>query len=503
MNDVIERVKVSCTRRNLFAAGLLVLALAVTAGLVMQSVVIAASTASANRDQAIASAQQTSKAFTAVTKEVTPAVVFIKATKQQVMTGNMQQFGDLQGQFPEEMLKRFFGDSLPQMQMPRQPQPMVGQGSGFIISKDGYILTNNHVAGEASKLEVTLSDGRVLSAKLIGTDARTDVAIIKVDADNLPMLPMGDSDKIEVGEWVLAIGSPFGLSGTVTSGIVSAKGRNSMGITDYEDFLQTDAAINPGNSGGPLVNLQGEAIGINTAIMSRSGGYNGIGFAIPMNMAKDICDQLIKNGSVVRGYLGVMIQPLTTELAQSFQVSDTQGVLIGDVTPDGPAAKAGLQRGDVVVQLDGKPVEDITSFRNHVALIKPGTDANLAVMRNGKQEEVVVKVGTLPDQEVATAHAEGSVQSLGLSVQTLTEQLADKLGVDAASGVVITQVVPGSVADSQGLRPGMVIKQVDKEPVKNASQFTDLLKGSKDTTSHLLLVQDGEYTRYVVLKVEK
>ena len=248
MNEVIERVKVSCTRRNLFAAGLLVLALAVTAGLVMQSVVIAASTASANRDQAIASAQQTSKAFTAVTKEVTPAVVFIKATKQQVMTGNMQQFGDLQGQFPEEMLKRFFGDSLPQMQMPRQPQPMVGQGSGFIISKDGYILTNNHVAGEASKLEVTLSDGRVLSAKLIGTDARTDVAIIKVNADNLPMLPMGDSDKIEVGEWVLAIGSPFGLSGTVTSGIVSAKGRNSMGITDYEDFLQTDAAINPGNS---------------------------------------------------------------------------------------------------------------------------------------------------------------------------------------------------------------------------------------------------------------
>ena len=204
---------------------------------------------------------------------------------------------------------------------------------------------------------------------------------------NLPMLAMGDSDKIEVGEWVLAVGSPFGLTGTVTSGIVSAKGRDSMGITDYENFIQTDAAINPGNSGGPLVNMQGEAVGINTAIMSRSGGYNGIGFAIPMNMAKSICAQLIENGSVTRGFLGVVIQPFTPELAKSFQLESTAGVLIGDVGSDGPAAKAGLQRGDVVVKLDGKPVENITAFRNRIALVKPGTEVKLDVMRDGERRD--------------------------------------------------------------------------------------------------------------------
>jgi serine protease Do len=457
-----------------------------------------------SQNQAVSSAIQMGKAFTSVTKKVEPAVVFIKATKEQKMTSNMQQFGDLHGQMPDDFLKRFFGDNVPQFEMPQRQRPMVGQGSGFIISQDGYILTNNHVAGGADKLEVKLNDGRTFTAKLVGTDPHTDVAVIKIDAKNLPVLPMGNSDKIEPGEWVLAIGSPFGLTGTVTSGIVSATGRSGMGITDYEDFIQTDAAINPGNSGGPLVNLQGQAIGINTAILSRSGAYNGIGFAIPMNMAKSVVEQLIEKGSVTRGYLGVMIQPLTPELAKTFKVPDTHGVLIGDVTADGPGAKAGLQRGDVIVELDGKPIEDLTLFRNEVAMVQPGSKAKLTVMRDGQRKDFVVTVGTLPDQGVAKAESSNSTdQKLGLSVQTLNEQLAEKLGVKADSGVVITQVVPGSEADNQGLEAGMVVKQVDHQKVKTAEDFTKAVKASQKSGSVLLLVQQGEFTRFVVLKFEK
>ena len=501
MNQVLKGAKVCCTKRNLLLLGLLVLATVATASLIAQRSVVADT-----QDPAVASAIEIGKGFTVVTKRVEPAVVFIKATKQQLMSNNMRGFGDMQGQIPEEFLRRFFGDNMPHMQMPQQPpqsQPMVGQGSGFIISEDGYILTNNHVVGGADKLEVKLSDGRALVAKLVGTDAHTDVAVIKVDAKKLPVIPLGDSDKLEPGEWVLAIGSPFGLTGTVTSGIVSATGRSSMGITDYENFIQTDAAINPGNSGGPLVNLEGEAIGINTAILSRSGGYNGIGFAIPVSMAKSIVTQLIERGSVTRGYLGVMIQQLTPELAQSFKIPDSQGVLIGDVSADGPGAAAGLQSGDVVVKLDGQPVEDLTTFRNQVALIKPDTKATLTVIRGGESKEIVVTVGTLPDQDVTSVQNSSSTSSLGLAVQTLDPQLADKLGVKADSGVVITQVQPGSEADNQGLQSGMIIKQVDHVQVKNAKEFAEAVKAGKEAGSVLLLVQQGEHTRFVVLKLEK
>jgi serine protease Do len=480
-------------------AGTVCLVVALVGSLMFQGAVIAET-----QDRAIASVMETGKAFTAVTKRVSPAVVFIKATKQSVPAGNMQGFGDLRGQIPDELFERFFGDRLPPMQGPQQPQPRVGQGSGFIISEDGYILTNNHVVGQADRLDVTLHDGRVFEAKLIGTDKHTDVAIIKIEGDDLPMLAMGDSDEIEVGEWVLAVGSPFGLSGTVTSGIVSAKGRNSMGITDYEDFIQTDAAINPGNSGGPLVNMRGEAIGINTAIVSRSGGYNGIGFAIPMNMAREICDQLMENGSVTRGFLGVIIQPLTSELATSFNLDSDKGVLIGDVNEDGPAGRAGLQRGDVVVELNGKPVEDMTTFRNRVAMIEPGKKAELEVVRDGKRQTISVKVGKLESTSMVAAKSSNAVEKqLGLSVQTLDKQLAEKLGVEGEQGVVITNVAPGSEASRQGLRPGMVIKEVNHKSVKDASQFAELVEASEDGSSLLLLVQHDEHTRFVVLKVEK
>ncbi len=497
MSKMMRAARARCTRRNLAVFGTLTLIAALVGGLTLQRSVVAET-----QDQAVANVIETGKAFTAVTKNVSPAVVFIKATRQSVPTGNVQGFGDLQGQIPDELLKRFFGDAVPRM-APRdfgQSQPVVGQGSGFIISEDGYILTNNHVVGDADRLEVTLNGGTVYPARLIGTDKHTDVAIIKVDAKKLPVLPLGDSDKIEVGEWVLALGSPFGLAGTVTSGIVSAKGRDSMGITDYEEFIQTDAAINPGNSGGPLVNMHGEAIGINTAIISRSGGYNGIGFAIPMNLAHSICDQLIEHGSVTRGFLGVMVQPMTPALAASFKLDSKQGVLIGDVDAHGPAGKSGLQRGDVIVKLNGKVVESLSSFRNKIAAIEPGAKAKLEVMRGGKSQAITVQVGRLDSDEVANTTSSGAMEGLGLSVQTIDAQLAEKLRTQEERGVVITQVQPGSVAAEAGLRPGMLVMEVDHQQVSNARQFAQLVKAHEQDGSLLLLVQQDQHTRYVVLK---
>ena len=487
MTNAIRKFSDRTPRRAFAAVALLVIAVSTTAGVFLQGHATAES-----QDRHIATATETAKAFTAVTKSVAPAVVFIKATKQTVTTGNMMpDMNGLQGQIPDEMLRRFFGDRLPQSPMPRHSQPMVGEGSGFLISKDGYILTNNHVVGGANKLEVTLHDGRKMEAKAVGTDERTDVALIKIEGQELPVLPMGDSDAIEVGEWVLAIGSPFGLTGTVTSGIISAKGRDGMGITDYENFLQTDAAINPGNSGGPLVNLQGQAVGINTAIISRSGGYNGIGFAIPMNMAKQICDQLMEHGSVTRGYLGVMIQPLTAELAKSFGLGDVTGVLVGDVSGDGPAARIGLQRGDVIVKFNGEAVKDTTSFRNRVAMVKPETSVNLEVLRDGQSKSFALQVGKLPETDAVAAIENQSVQSWGLTVQSLDPQLAEKLGVESTQGVVVTQVDPNSVAASAGIQPGMVIKEVNRKAVTNAREFDEAAKAAQDSDSLLLLVQTG------------
>ena len=307
------------------------------------------------------------KTFASVAKRVSPAVVFVKVEKVVESQPNVQFFAPFGGDNPfgDDFLQRFFGTPSPQeqprqfRQIPRQHQRIVGQGSGFIISPDGYIMTNNHVVGDADKVTVKLEDGREFIAKTVGTDPHTDVALIKIDAKNLPVLALGNSDALEVGEWVLAIGNPFGLSHTLTAGIVSAKGRSSLGLADYENFIQTDAAINPGNSGGPLVDLNDKAVGMNTAIFSQSGGYMGIGFAIPINMAKAIKDQLIKTGSVTRGYLGIVIQDLTPELAKSFGLDDHNGILVAEVTENSPAEKAGLRQGDVIVEFNGKAVEEV------------------------------------------------------------------------------------------------------------------------------------------------
>jgi len=459
------------------------------------------------QDNGIESLRQTGKAFASVARETSPAVVFIQVEKtvQQPAVQFFTPFGE-GSPFGDDFFRRFFGTPQPgqpkQFQQAPQQQRVVGQGSGFIISKDGYILTNNHVVGDADKVTVKLLDGREFTAKTIGTDVHSDVAVIKIDGKDLPMLQMGDSDKLEVGEWVVAIGNPFGLSHTLTVGVVSAKGRSSVGIADYENFIQTDAAINPGNSGGPLVDLDGRVVGMNTAIFSRSGGYMGIGFAIPINMVKAIKDQLIQSGSVTRGYLGVVIQDLTPELAKSFGLKDSKGILVSQVSEDSPAEKAGLKQGDVIVEFAGKPVGKVGAFRNRVALKAPGSKEELTVLRSGKRKTVSITIGKLPEGELAAAGIPHSLEKLGLTVQTLTPELARQFGIQGEKGVVVTQVTPGSDAALAGINPGAVILEVNRKPVSNAEEFKRAVAQTPEKGVVLLLIKDGQYSRYVALKTE-
>jgi len=452
----------------------------------------------------ILSLKETGKAFAHVTKEVSPAVVYIKVEKRAPANSHAVQGQDWPQPFNDHWLKDFFGDRWPghefkAPEMPRGRDYSFGQGSGFIISDEGHILTNNHVVSGASKLTITLADGREFAGEIVGTDSRSDVAVVKIDAKDLPTLHMGNSDDVEVGEWVLAIGSPFGLPGTVTSGIVSAKGRSSVGITDYENFIQTDAAINPGNSGGPLVNLQGQVIGINTAILSRSGANNGIGFAIPINMARRICDQLIADGSVTRGYLGIMLQKLTHELAASFDLDKPHGVLIGDVTKDSPAYVAGLNSGDVVIEFDGKNVKDMGPFRNLVAATRPGSKVRIVVIRDGERKSFAMTLGRLPGAHGDESPAADSVESLGFRVNPLSDELRDHRDWNDLSGVVISHVEAGSRAALAGLQPGMLIEQVNRHEVQGMEEFRSLIDEAKETESLLLRVRQGEFSRFIVL----
>jgi serine protease Do len=383
--------------------------------------------------------------------------------------------------------------------------PSRAQGSGFVFSIDkgllsdkAYILTNHHVVEHAEKIRVKLQDGREFDAKVKGADPRSDIAVLEVSAKNLPALSLGDSNKLEVGEWVIALGNPFGLSHTLTVGVVSAKGRTSVGLSDYEDFIQTDAAINPGNSGGPLVNLNGEVVGINTAIFSRSGGYMGIGFAIPVNLARGIAEQLLQNGEVTRGYLGVYIQTLTPELADGMDLKGRQGILISKVNPDTPAEKAGIKQGDVVISYQDQRVEEVGDFRNKVALTLPGTKAKLKLIRDGDEIEKEVTIGQLDDAKVAGEAGTESADQLGLTVQTLTPELAENFNVEAGRGVVVTQVEPGSVANMAGIRPGTLILEVNRQPVNNAIAFKKAIKASGKKRALLLLQRDG-MTQFAVL----
>jgi serine protease Do len=451
-----------------------------------------------------AALQNLSRGFTSVAKSALPAVVSIKVEKA---AGSGQGAGELNNPFDlfgEEFFERFFGRRFPEGRRPGGQRPrQLGQGSGFLISPDGHILTNNHVVGEADRVIVTLADGRELQAKPVGTDPRSDVAVIKIEGNNFPVLPLGDSDTLEVGEWVIALGNPFGLTQTMTVGVVSAKGRSQLGIVDYEDFIQTDAAINPGNSGGPLLNLQGAVVGLNTAIFSQSGGYMGIGFAIPINMAKAIEKQLIATGKVTRGYLGVRIQELSEDLARSFGVEGIAGVLVAEVTEGTPAVKAGIKAGDVILEIDGQPVRSPGQLRNVVAATPPGTTVRVLVLRDKKRHELSLKVGELPAEQVTASASEPEAQSLGklgLGVQNLTDELAQQLGYERHEGVVVSRVEPDSAAARAGLRPGMLIRQVNQKDVENMRDFQTALAESERTQRVLLLVQDRQSTRYVALR---
>jgi len=445
--------------------------------------------------------RQMGKTFSKIAEKSSPAIVGLKAEKtiaDEEQSLRDWPFGD---QFEDEFFDYFF-----RRRSPRQPSPQpkfrqLAQGSGFIISSDGYILTNNHLVGKAEKIMVKLTDGREFEAKLIGTDPESDVAVVKIDANDLAFLELADSDTIEVGEWVLAIGNPFGLSHTVTAGIVSATGRSGVGIATYEDYIQTDAAINPGNSGGPLINLDGKVIGINTAIISQSGGNMGIGFAIPINMAKSIYDQLVESGTVDRGFLGVSIQDLTPELAASFGLKDIKGVLIPEIIEGSAAEKAGLKQGDIIVELDGQPVEKAGALQNRIAMLKPGTNVQLVVLRNENRKTITVELGKRPTQTQLAGTPPEVMEQLGFSVQNLTEDIAKRFSYEVLEGVVVNSVSPGSLAELADIRPGTLIMEVNRKPVKNTEEFSKAIEEATKEGTVLLLVRDNRNTRFVVLKL--
>ena len=465
-------------------------------------------------DEGIDNLRETGKAFASVARKVSPSVVFLQV-ESKAADSSVTQFSPPFSEFPfgDDLFKRFFGDQFPGFPRfdnprgkPRGEQRALGQGSGFVFAvKDGllsdktYILTNNHVVDKADKISVKFKDGREYSAKVTGRDPLSDIAVIEIEADDIPALSLGNSSKLEVGEWVVAIGNPFGLSYTLTVGVVSAKGRTSIGINDYEDFIQTDAAINPGNSGGPLVNLEGEAVGINTAIFSRSGGYMGIGFAIPIDLAKTIADQLIEKGKVTRGHLGIMIQPLTADLAESFDVEPGKGILVAQISENSPAKKAGLHQGDIIVAYRGKPVTDVGSFRNQVSLTPPGATERLTIMRDGKLKEIMVTIGNISEEKQSAQAPVEVTEEIGLTVQTLTPQLAQQFDAKPGEGVVVTQVQPGSIAAKAGVETGGIILQVNRKPIRSAEAFQREVNTSRKNKRLLLLVRKNGNQRFISL----
>ena len=500
-------------RRSFSALVLVCIGALVVAGLYALPSTLTQLTYAVERGKAYAAQDQLkvatdlSTSFKQVAKALRPSVVSISSTKrlQPMASGR----GGGSQQIPDELRKFFGGSPFGEFgfQMPSRPEGMVqhGLGSGVIVSADGYILTNNHVVDGADDLTVHLSDEREFKAKVVGTDKATDLAVIKINATKLVPARLGDSSAMEVGDWVLAIGSPFGLDQTVTAGIVSAVGRGNVGLADYENFIQTDAAINPGNSGGPLVDLKGEVVGINTAIASRSGGNMGIGFAIPSNMAQSVMTSLIENGRVNRGYLGAIIQDLTPEMSASFKFKGTDGVLIGDVDPTGPAGKAGLKPGDIVVQYNGKPVKTMRELRQSVAATKAGTKVNVEVFRNGHSQTLKVTISPRKD-EVASfgSSSAGATTQLGLTVKTLTPELGAELGyAEDVKGVVVTEVEPGGAASQIGLQPGDVVLSVNGTSTLTAPAFATAVKKVDPSTGVRLQVMRDGVKRFVLLRVEK
>jgi serine protease Do len=491
-------------RLGLTALGVVALAGAMSVlavGSINQNIVLA------DANDAIAILDAQSEGFASVAKMVSPAVVHIRAEQTVERRRGMSTppgIGSPHEIFGDDFLRRFFGPPLERNGRPQPPpQRRMGQGSGFIISENGYIITNSHVINEADELLVTLQDGQEYSAEIIGADPDSDVAVIKIDATDLPHVPLGDSDDVEVGQWVLAVGSPFGLSHSVTAGIVSAKGRTTTRITQYDDLIQTDAAINPGNSGGPLVNLRGEAIGLNTAILSRSGGYMGISFAIPSNMVSWVRDQLL-DGGVTRGWLGVGLQALEPDLAESFGLGrDESGVLLSEVFTDTPAEKAGLQIADIVLELDGKPITDMGAFRNAVSMMKPNSTVRLTVLRDGRRKKINVTIGERDPDKVASVSPDAPNEELGFTVQELTDELADRLGYEDHNGVLVSRVEPASDAYKAGIRRGHLIQSVNGDPTSSVVRFRRAVQDAPDGRPVRFRVYDPrtQFARYVTLRI--
>ncbi len=438
--------------------------------------------------------------FVELANKLSPSVVNISTT--QVIKERPIPFPEFKGPWED-----FYGDDLDKfMQEGQKGRELKRQslGSGFIINKEGYILTNYHVIENATEIMVTFSeDKKDYKARVIGQDQKLDIALIKIKADkDLPAVSLGNSDGLQIGEWVLAIGNPFGLGGTVTAGIVSQKGR-IIGAGPYDNFIQTDASINPGNSGGPLFNVRGEVVGINTAIIA---GGQGIGFATPVNMAKEVLLQLKERGKVTRGWIGVSIQELTPELAASFGLKETKGALVSSVTPGDPADKAGLKAGDIIVSFDGKPINELSDLPRTVAATRPGKNVELKVMRDGKEKTLLATVGMRKEEEAAAEEAPAEEKEaapdkrFGLSVQPLTPEIAKRLGIAGTEGVVISSVRPDGPAAAVGLRRGDVVKEIERKPIKNIKDYNRALAAAEKNESVLFLVMRGGNTLYVVIK---
>jgi serine protease Do len=452
------------------------------------------------------------ESFGEIAERVGPSVVTVYSEK--VVKLRQPDFS-----FPfggDSPFRWFFGDEDSPQPRPRQPRPreykfsQSGLGSGIIIDKDGHILTNNHVVNDVNEIKIILADKREFPAEVVGTDPKTDLAVIKIKGKvphDLPAAELGDSDAVRVGDWVLAIGAPFGYVQTLTHGIISAKGRTGVGPDDgnYEDFLQTDAPINPGNSGGPLVNLRGEVVGINSAIATSVGQFAGVGFAIPINMARDVMNELVKTGKVRRGFLGIIIQNVDEDLARQFGLSDNNGALVSQVTKDSPAGKAGVKVGDIILRYNGKKIEDTRHLRNLVAATAPNEKVEVTVFRDGKERAFQVSVGELApgkaEAEGESEEAKSASSDLGLGVAPLTAASAKQYNLDENDkGVVVTDVDEASPAADAELRPGDFITEVDRQPVTTVDEFREALAKAKGKDSLLILAKRGGASRFVILR---
>jgi len=438
--------------------------------------------------------ERISKAYISLAAKIGPGVVTVFVEREV----------PAQNDFRGTPFEHFFRQ--PRRSRPQEePRLQQGQGSGFIIRQNDeyYILTNNHVIRGADEIEVGLADDRTFEAEVVGADSLSDLAILKIEADDLPYLQLGDSDAVEVGQWVLAVGNPFGYEHTVTDGIVSALGRGRLG-REYGSFIQTNVAINPGNSGGPLVNLQGEVVGINTAIISRSGGYDGIGLSIPVNLAKDVLGQLLEHGEVRRGVLGVKIEDVDKDLADALGMRNTHGVLVEVVIPDLPAAAAGIEQGDVILAVDGVPVENVLKLRNKIGQTAPGTEVQLRILRERKEKKIKVVLDKLSADAFAPEEENKAVEvGLGMELRELTPQIARRLGYEMGSGVLIADVKRRSVAGKRGLRSGDLIVEVDQQPMRSVQDYEEALEDKEGGDSVLFLIRRGNSTNFVALRLPK